>query len=149
VHARTRDHAQVRFVRHSASETSRPQASLTRCLGGLVPPPTTTCGPATRLQQGDTIVLCSDGLWGQVPDQALTETFAGQPAALGSKLQTLAERAAAQPGSDNVTAVALRWQATAASTDQAALLEPRDDPQLEQAIQHLHSVLEKTGQQKQ
>ena len=150
VHTQTRDHAQVRFVRQSAREASHPQASLTRCLGGLVQPPTTTCGPPTLLQQYDTVVLCSDGLWGQVPVQTLTDAFTGQATPLAPGLQALADQAAGKSGGDNVTAVALRWLRQAAvSADQAALLEqPAGDPQLDQAIRHLNRVLEKSSESK-
>lgn len=142
VHHQTRDHAQTRFVRQSASEPSRPRSSLTRCLGGLERPPTTTCGAPTRLQQHDTIVLCSDGLWGQVSIGALAAAFDDTRSTIDGKLDSLVKAAATRPNSDNVTAVALRWLAdTAASADQAA--SPQD-PQLDQAIQHLKSMLAKT-----
>lgn len=150
VHTQTRDHAQVRFVRQSADETSRPHASLTRCLGGLAQPPTTTCGPPTLLQQDDTLVLCSDGLWGQLPTQSLTASLSPLPGELSPRLQALAEKAASRPGSDNVTAIALRWLTKPdLSGDQAGLFERPGDPQLDQAIQHLHQVLKNTSEPKQ
>jgi serine/threonine protein phosphatase PrpC len=122
----TRDHAQIRFVRQSASEVSRPRSSLTRCLGGQEEPPLTTCGRPTRLHANDSIVLCSDGLWGQLSPGALVATFADGKAPLADRLQALVEKAAAHPSSDNVTAVALRWLAAVAED-----------------IRHLHGVLEK------
>ena len=51
VKAQTRDHSQVRFVRQSAEEMPRACASLTRCLGGLPQPPTTTCGVPVPLPE--------------------------------------------------------------------------------------------------
>jgi len=144
VHRQTRDHAQVRFVRQSAGEASRPRSSLTRCLGGLEQPPTTTCGSPVRLQQYDTVLLCSDGLWGQVSTGALTAAFSGNRLAIESELESLLKTAAERPNSDNVTAVALRWLAAAAiSTDQTTASQ---DPQLDQAIQHLKNMLEKTSE---
>jgi len=109
--SQTRDHSQIRFVRQSAYELSRPQSSLTRCLGGLPQPPTTTCGPATQLHNQDVVVLCSDGLWQQLPDEDLAQALRNPAQALGTCLSTLVKRAAAAPNSDNVTAVALRWLA--------------------------------------
>ncbi|MGB5564601.1 MAG: PP2C family serine/threonine-protein phosphatase [Sedimenticolaceae bacterium] len=149
VHIQTRDHAQVRFVRQSAKEASHPQASLTRCLGGLAQPPVTTCGLPTVLQQNDTVVLCSDGLWGQLPAHALTDAFAERAAPLAPGLQALADQAAGRPGSDNVTAVALRWLRQAVvQVDQTTLPEPQGDPQPDQAIRHLNHVLEKPSEPK-
>jgi len=109
--SQTRDHSQIRFVRQSAHELPRPQSSLTRCLGGLRHPPTTTCGPATRLQTHDVVVLCSDGLWQQLPSGDLARALYDPAQALDVGLAALVKRAAAAPDSDNVTAVALRWLA--------------------------------------
>jgi serine/threonine protein phosphatase PrpC len=141
VHRQTRDHAQIRFVRQSAQESSRPRASLTRCLGGVVEPPTTTCGSPTLLQRRDTILLCSDGLWGQLAPGRLAVAFQDQQPQIADSLNSLVEAAAARPNSDNVTAVALRWQAEAADLEDEAAA---DDPRLEQAVRHLRSMLEKT-----
>ena len=148
VHAQTRDHAQVRFIRQRADEASRPRASLTRCLGGMAKPPTTTCSPPTVLQAGDILVLCSDGLWGQLPTQELILGLSGESGTIGGRLDKLVDQAATTPNSDNVTAVALRWLAPPVSCgDDAVLLEPASDPQLEEAIAHLNNMLEKSGEQ--
>lgn len=107
--AQTRDHAQTRYVRQSADEPPRARTTLTRCLGGLPSPPTTTCGAPFQLLAGDSLLLCSDGLWGQVRHNELTWVFGEGDLSLEDRLPTLVEQAASQPGSDNVTAVALTW----------------------------------------
>ena len=141
VHRQTRDHAQIRFVRQSAQETSRPRASLTRCLGGEVEPPTTTCSSPTLLQRHDTVLLCSDGLWGQLAPGRLAAAFQDHQPQIADSLQSLVEAAAARPNSDNVTAVALRWQAEAAICKDDAV---EDDSRLEQAVRHLQGMLKNT-----
>lgn len=138
----TRDHAQIRFVRQSAGEDPRPRSSLTRCLGGLEQPPTTTCGSPTRLQQHDIIVLCSDGLWGQVSTGALAAAFENTRSTIESELQSLVEKAATRPNSDNVTALALRWLTGTAAPPELA--RSAEDSQLDQAIQHLKDMLDNT-----
>ncbi len=110
--AQTQDHTQVRFVRQSAAEASQARTSLTRCVGGLSVPPLTTCGAATALAYGDTLVLCTDGLWSQVPGDALSAAFADAERPIEAELRALVTRAGAAPNSDNVTAVALRWLGT-------------------------------------
>jgi serine/threonine protein phosphatase PrpC len=144
VKAQTRDHSQVRFVRQSAEETPRACASLTRCLGGLPQPPTTTCGVPIPLQMDDGLLLCTDGLWNQVAQRDLVAIFDPEQA-LAKGLDRITRRAADKPGSDNVTAVALRWLRDEAP--QSGLGPNRDaaDPALERAIEHLEQVLGKSG----
>ncbi len=149
IHAKTRDHSQVHFVRQRADDASRPRTALTRCLGGQPQPPTTTCGAPTLLQTDDVLVLCSDGLWGQLPQRAMIDAFGPDSGNIEAQLKALAEQAAALPNSDNVSAIALRWLATPAiMSDQAGLLDLPEDPMLDHAIQHLKSVLEKTTKPK-
>ena len=138
IHRQTRDHTQIRFVRQSQEQASRARTSLTRCLGGVQEPPTTTCSSPTPLQQGDTLVLCSDGLWAQIPRGALAAAFADPQHDIADCLNGLIEVALAKPNSDNVTGVALRWLLPSNTSDDG--LSP-DDPQLKQAIRHLESVL--------
>lgn len=148
IQAQTRDHSQVRFVRQSADEASRPKASLTRCLGGMPQPPTTTCGTPTLLLPGDTLILCSDGFWAQVPRDALLGSLSVTDEPLDSHLQALAGQAAAVPNSDNVTATALRWcAAPRLSADSTGAPAPDSDPRLDRAIEHLHNVLGKSNDQ--
>lgn len=147
--AQTRDHSEVRYVRQSATEVSRPRASLTRCLGGLPQPPTTTCGAPTRLCQGDAMLLCSDGLWSQVPKQALIDALGPGNAAVEDGLQTLMDLAATASNSDNVTAVVLRWLAgDDRPADHPTPSEPTADPRLDQAIEHPKNVLKNAGEGK-
>lgn len=142
VRAQTRDHSQVRLLR-GAGRAPRPHASLTRCLGGATYPPTTTCGPATLLHHGDVVVLCSDGLWGQVSQHAMVDALGNPEVPLDEGLRTLVGDASTAKGSDNVTAVALRWLAPTSATADAALLEPPPDPVVDKAIRHLHNMLKK------
>jgi serine/threonine protein phosphatase PrpC len=142
----TRDHTQTRFVRQSQEQASRARTSLTRCLGGVQEPPTTTCSSPTTLQPGDTVLLCSDGLWAQIPRGALAAAFADPQQDIADSLGGLVEVAATSPNSDNVTAAALRWLLPAnTSADELSA----DDPQLKQAIRHLESVLKENQESSQ
>ena len=134
VFTRTRDHAQVALVRDIAGRPARPRISLTRCLGGLEAPPLTTCGPPTPLRSGDALLLCSDGLWGQLNTDTLISLFDGNDETLAQRLPRLLERAATAPQSDNVTAVAVQWRsatavsgctATTSQASAAAITEPQ------------------------
>lgn len=112
--ARTRDHSLMRQVADSFGLTEEEAASLAgrnviySCIGGYQNPQLET-GSAAALQQGDVLLLCSDGLWGAVSDDEIA--LALRPGALAECLPRLAASAEARAGStsDNVTAVALAW----------------------------------------
>ncbi len=105
----TRDHSQLQFVRQSADQPPRARVNLTRCLGGLPKPPTTTCGSPTEIAPGDTVLLCTDGLWGQLAAKTLIADIGDIRHPLEIRLNNLARQASSMTNSDNVSAVAMQW----------------------------------------
>jgi serine/threonine protein phosphatase PrpC len=113
---RTRDHSFIEQMRGhgildlGAKAAKRYRNLVTQCLGGAGMRFGTTRGQPTRLRAGDLLLLCTDGLWGQFPEERLIDALRGQDA-----LEHLVNRlvrsavASASPSSDNVTLVALRW----------------------------------------
>jgi serine/threonine protein phosphatase PrpC len=131
----TQDHSQVHYTRHRTTEPARARSSLTRCLGGLMQPPLTTCSSPVRLGAGDGLLLCTDGFWGQTSGPQLDALFSATPETLEARLPQLVDATAKHYGSDNVTAVALVWTRPAdddivpdddapTSRDQAPPVEP-------------------------
>jgi serine/threonine protein phosphatase PrpC len=57
------------------------------------------------------ILLCSDGLWSQIPGRTLIRTLQANACPLNAALPALVKQTSMLPNSDNVTAVALRWLA--------------------------------------
>jgi protein phosphatase len=57
------------------------------------------------LEDGDVILLCSDGLSGMVPDDAMAEILRGHPRDLKGAAQALVDAANEAGGQDNVTCV--------------------------------------------
>lgn len=106
----TEDHAfaaeLVRIGRISEDEAAKhPQRSVvTRYLGAeqFVEPDIFE----RDIQAGDTIVLCTDGLWSQLADEEIREIATGEEPSQAVK--TLIDRANQRGGSDNVTAIVLR-----------------------------------------
>lgn len=111
---RTEDHSQVqKMLRNgtisSAELLTHPERhKIYNCLGSATPPlvELTQKGP---LQDGDTVLLCSDGLWSQVEDGEIGKVLqrGSAPSAVPMLLQ-LAESHAEGEG-DNMTAVAFNW----------------------------------------
>jgi serine/threonine protein phosphatase PrpC len=122
--ARTQDHTVVVTVPDKVGPVPQ-RTSLTRCLGGLEPPPTTTCAPPMALQQGDVVLLCTDGLWSQIPGNKLIAAFRDTQTSIAEQLQKISAIAHHDAHSDNVTAIALRWKGNGRGTP----AQPRTAPQ--------------------
>jgi hypothetical protein len=62
------------------------------------------------LQQGDRILLCSDGLWGSLDDPEIVFQLGQKP--VTAAVPELVERALLKAGvrSDNVTLIAMEWE---------------------------------------
>jgi protein phosphatase len=57
-----------------------------------------------KLEVGDIIILCSDGLWGEVSDPAIKEVLTTAPTPIAA-VEELIDRANQSGGSDNITAI--------------------------------------------
>ena len=137
--AQTKDHSRVRYIHASAGASSGIRSNITRCLGGEEPPTITSSTPV-ELQTGDTLMLCSDGLWSQVPREQLLRALAA-PEDFAAAIQALANEAVHQgyPRSDNVTILAIRWRPPA--RDHANTGSQGED-HLDAAVRHLEQLLE-------
>ena len=123
---RTRDHSYLEQPPkgHSPSKLAAHQNRniLFTCLGSPAKPVFDMAGPVP-LQQGDKIMLCSDGLWGTLSDDEIVQQI-GQ-GAVGEAVPGMVEMALQRAGatSDNVTVIAMEWEspdhiATAKNDDQ-------------------------------
>jgi protein phosphatase len=113
--ARTRDHSHVeRLIAQgrlspAARMTHPDRNKLYNCLGAPTLPRVDKAPPVT-LKSGDQLLLCSDGLWGSLPEHRLAyQLCAGELAQAVPALVSAAVGAGGKT-SDNVTALALTWQ---------------------------------------
>jgi serine/threonine protein phosphatase PrpC len=83
---------------------------LFTCLGSAQLP-MIEVGLPQALRRGDIILLCSDGLWGQIPESVLVRQFSQH--VLSDAVPEVVEMALRQGGadSDNVTALGVEWEA--------------------------------------
>ncbi len=175
--ARTRDHSYTEL--HGALvQSGQPVPNdgqrfnrnvLFTCLGSPGKPVVDTAGP-TVLQPGDRLMLCSDGLWGAVSDDAIVQMLSQQP--VSDAVPELAEQALRSAGakSDNVTVLALEWEGAEgpaeipavhtrslgdevfASTIQASLAageaptEELDDAEIERSIRDINDAIKRSSQ---
>ena len=110
---RTRDHSYMEQPPqgHTASRAAERlnRNILYTCLGSPTKPVFDVSGP-TLLQQGDKIMLCSDGLWGSLEDAEIVRLLTAK--AVGQAVPDLVESALQKAGatSDNVTVIAMDWE---------------------------------------
>ena len=115
--ARTKDHSKLQFlldtgkIKPEEATADHPDRNrLINCLGAEVYPSVEQTGPFALLEH-DTILLCSDGVWGVLSDAELVATMS--QADLSKGLPALVNRAAIEGGSyaDDATGMAVRWLA--------------------------------------
>ena len=111
--ARTRDHSYLEQRRDARRVQPLPEGMnrnvLYTCLGSPAKPVYDITGPVP-LQQGDKVLLCSDGLWGSLEDVDIVYHLGQKPVSVAAP--ELVERALfkAGAGSDNVTLVSMEWE---------------------------------------
>jgi len=161
--ARTRDHSyselQEALGRAAAGAERFNRNVLFTCLGSPGKPMVDLSGPLT-LERGDRLLLCSDGLWGTVPEAEMLAQLAARPVADAvPELVELALRNGG-PRCDNVTALAVEWEGEDepedaistqdlgdegfASTIQAAAQERRaelDDAEIERSVREINEAI--------
>ncbi|MBG9388396.1 PP2C family protein-serine/threonine phosphatase [Caenimonas aquaedulcis] len=142
---------------------------LFTCLGSPTKPVFDVTGPV-QLQQGDKILLCSDGLWGSLEDIDIVRDLCTKP--VSEAVPDLVEAALRNGGdhSDNVTVIALEWETpdtfestrgistdsisdgVFASTIQAGVLdtmvEDLDDAAIERSIAEINEAIRRSAARK-
>jgi PPM family protein phosphatase len=126
---RTSDHSRVNHL-VSAGLISREEARghpernrIFNCVGAFVAPTVEISRP-TSLRSGDTLLLCSDGLWGCLGDDDIAAAFSSKTVMRGvPDLMDAALRAGGNDA-DNCTAVALSWS----GLESVDMVPPSDAP---------------------
>ena len=171
---RTRDHSYIEQRQTSAAAlkwTERVNRNvLFTCLGSPSKPVFDVTGPVA-LQQGDKLMLCSDGLWGSLGDADIVYQLSHKP--VNEAVPDLVEMALRKAGdsSDNVTVIALEWQTpdgfestrgsistdtisegVFASTVQSgwpdSAMEDLDDAAIERSIAEINETIRRSAAQK-
>ena len=107
---RTRDHSYMELRNTPPPGLDRLNRNvLFTCLGSPTKPIYDITGPV-HLEQGDRILLCSDGLWGTLSDEEIVSELARNT--VSHCAPDMVEEALRKAGSssDNVTVVALEWE---------------------------------------
>lgn len=106
---RTRDHSYLEMGELAAQLKTTNRNVLFTCLGSPSRPIYDVGGPQL-LEQGDKLLLCSDGLWGSLHETDLLRGLHGRPVSQAIPMLVDAALRRAGEGSDNVTALAMEWE---------------------------------------
>ena len=167
---RTRDHS---YLEQQNAVSARIQHInrniLFTCLGSPTKPVFDIAGPI-NLQQGDKLLLCSDGLWGSLSDDEIVSRLAAKD--VSEAVPELVEKALLTAGerSDNVTVLAMEWEtpnafestrsistdtipeSVFASTIQGGGLEPPvddlDEAAIERSIAEINEAIRRSASRK-
>jgi serine/threonine protein phosphatase PrpC len=114
---RTRDHSHVELLLregliHEHEMRGHPMRNFVECcLGGDTPLPDMSVTSRKKLEAGDMLLVCTDGLWSGLEDPDIADASSKPAEPIDKLLRSLAERAVARnaPYSDNTTVAAMRW----------------------------------------
>ncbi len=115
---RTHDHTTTEELRQDGllsddEMRDHPQKSrLLKCVGGPTRP-TISLGEETRLEYGDVLLLCSDGLWEALTPAELSAFTRRDPIKEGVEEMLATAERKMRGASDNTSAVCLRWEEAA------------------------------------
>ena len=167
--SRTRDHSYAEVQANAGVSIEGVNRNvLFTCLGSTVRPMFDVAGPL-KLEDGDKVLLCSDGLWGSLDDEDIVSLLGAYPVA--EAVPRLVDHAleAAGEHSDNVTVLAFEWETPAkeafeasgftetwamsdevfASTIQGGpldpLLEELDEDAIERSIAEINEAIQRTA----
>jgi serine/threonine protein phosphatase PrpC len=172
--ARTRDHSYSELQDSLSTVvplTERYNRNvLFTCLGSPGKPVIDTAGPLL-LQEGDRLMICSDGLWGTISDETITRHLATRT--ISDAVPELVEEALREggPKCDNVTVLAVEWESASnedapgvrtetlgeevfASTIQASVgdagdnadSDDLDEAEIERSIREINEAIRRSAQ---
>jgi len=126
---RTLDHSRVHhlvsagLIRPEDAKDHPERNRIFNCLGAYVAPTVDISHP-TALHGGDILLLCSDGLWGNLNDRAVIDAFNGRTVMRAVPEMVDAALELGGPEADNCTALAMAW----AGAESLDMVPPSDAP---------------------
>jgi protein phosphatase len=126
---RTIDHSRVHhlvsagLIRPEDAKDHPERNRIFNCVGAFVAPTVEVSRPVA-LRNGDTLLLCTDGVWGALNDRNVAEGFHGKT--VMRAVPDLMETALANAGNDadNCTAIAMTW----AGSESVEMVPPTEAP---------------------
>ena len=155
---KTRDHSMVQRLVDEGTLSDEQAARhpmrnrVFSCLGGDYDPQIDISAP-TPLQDGDHIALCTDGAWSPLGESLATELLRAPLTASVPRLLDVAEQAAGS-AADNLSLIAMRWEAPDPDGDTVELVREDaapspllriSDDDIERAVAEIRGRLPQQG----
>ena len=112
---RTIDHSKIEELRRKGKLTeeemiNHPQRHLvTRCVGYQKHPPIPTISECIPLEKYDMLLLCSDGLWGPIAEDNMSDTLTQHSLAQAVERMAYQAEFRSYPEADNISVITFRW----------------------------------------
>ncbi len=113
--AQTKDHSRIRIlleeglISEALAATHPDRNKIYSCLGSPTPPEI-EFSRKTPLQHGDIVLLCTDGLWGEVPGDEMAAALTGANIVNAVPMLLTQAETRGGPHVDNLSVVAVRWE---------------------------------------
>lgn len=123
---RTRDHSRIQQlleqgkISEAQMNTHPERNKIYNCLGGLIPPDV-ELSKITPVMEGDTFLLCSDGLWSMLSANEIASVVGAYP--IDRAVPELLDHAEFRGGEegDNLSAIGMIWGSQARPADERAV----------------------------
>ncbi len=122
IDAQTRDHSRVQMLvtqgrmREEAVAAHPERNRIFNCVGGASPPHV-ELSKKTALRKGDTLLLCTDGLWGPLSSKIITAALLKDDIMKAMPLLLDAAETRAGREADNLSVIAMTWTASATGAE--------------------------------
>ena len=113
--AQTKDHSRIRIlleeglISEALAATHPDRNKIYSCLGSPTPPEI-EYSRKTPLQHGDIVLLCTDGLWGEIPGELMATTLRGANIVNAVPMLLTQAEIKGGPHVDNLSVVTVRWE---------------------------------------
>ncbi len=113
--AQTKDHSRIRIlleeglISEALAATHPDRNKIYSCLGSPTPPEI-EYSRKTPLQHGDIVLLCTDGLWGEIPGELMATTLRGANIVNAVPILLTQAEIKGGPHVDNLSVVTVRWE---------------------------------------
>lgn len=113
----TRDHSRIRvlieegLISEASAATHPDRNKIYSCLGSPTPPEI-DFSRKTPLNHGDIVLLCTDGVWGEMSGETMATALTGANLIHALPLLLTEAEARGGPQADNLSVVAVRWEDT-------------------------------------